>query len=402
MRWKWSLAIAMAATVSAWTCRSAAEGATARSTDVAGGDTNQPKNQRTDVAVVFEASAADLPQTAIRDAIAHELGMPRERTVVAARRELSIGVEGSELVVRFTSPEGRTERRVALPDDPSQTPELLRLIAGNVARDQDAVVAVPPRATAPPVASAGASIVSGVEPSPNKPAFRRHWVGLHVAQDFMYEPGTFVCDAGALNTTYSCYLAGTGQPYVPSAESSLRSVQRGFSVATTRLLASYDYALSPAFTLGGRVGFAFGGGPAAAGPSDGVKGTPFLPLHLEARGTWWFAPLTNRRVRGFAGLGAGVAQFDAKSTYVTTCPGSDSVAGTSSDGCGGVVTAGSLPPPAALDVWRKVGQAFVDVRGGLEVRLWDELGVELDLHMIAAFPAFGVLIEPSLGVVYGL
>jgi len=402
MRWKWSVAAALAAVASTWTCRSAAQGATARSTDVAGGATHPPKNQSTDVAVVFEASAADLPEAAIRDAIARELGMPAERTVVAARRELSIGVEGSELVVLFTSPEGRTERRVALPEDTSQTPELLRLIAGNVARDQGAVVAAPPRATVPPVASTGASLVSSVEPSPKKPEFRRHWLGLHVAQDFIYEPGTYVCDAGATDTTYSCFLAGTGEPYVPSANSSLRSVQRGFSAATTRLLGSYDYALSPAFTLGGRLGVAFRGGPGGAAPSGGVKGSAFWPAHLEARATWWFAPLTNRRVRGFAGLGAGVAQFDAKSTYVTTCALSDSAAGTSSDGCGSIVTTGTPSPPVTLDVWRKVGQAFVDVRTGLEVRLWDELGVELDVHAMAAFPAFGVVIEPSLGVVYGL
>src|SRR3954469_17093906 len=139
MRWKWSVAAALAALVSAWTCRSAAQSATAWSTDVAGGATNPPPKPNTNVAVVFEASAADLPQAAIRDAIARELGMPSERTVVAARRELSIGLDANELVVRFTSPDGRTERRVALPDDVSQTPELLRLIAGNLARDQGAV-----------------------------------------------------------------------------------------------------------------------------------------------------------------------------------------------------------------------------------------------------------------------
>jgi len=396
MRWQWSVVAALTgAALTAWTCRSAAQGATARSTDVAEGGTNPQKNQSTNVAVVFEPSATDLPEAAIRDAIARELGMPAERTVVAARRELSIGVDANELVVSFTSPEGRTERRVALPDDVSQTPELLRLIAGNLARDQGALAAEAPSAHAPPVASAGASVTSAVEPPPSKAAFRRHWVGLHVAQDFMYEPGTFVCDAGAVDTTYSCYLAGTGQPYPPSAASSLRSVQRGFSIATTRLLGSYDYALSPAFTLGGRLGVAFRGGPAGATPSGGVKGSAFWPLHLEGRATWWFAPLTNRRVRGFVGLGGGVAQFDAKATSVTTtCDLGQTDTNLGGDACGA--------SPVALDVWRKVGRGFFDVRTGLEVRLWDEFGVELDLHALAAFPAFGVVLEPSLGVVYGL
>jgi hypothetical protein len=41
------------------------------------------------------------------------------------------------------------------------------------------------------------------------------------------------------------------------------------------------------------------------------------------------------------------------------------------------------------------------VRAGLQVRLWDELAVELDVHALAAFRAFGAVVEPSLGVVYG-
>ena len=402
MRWQVSsLAALMAALLTAWTCRAAAQGATGWSTDVAEGDTT-PQKQNTNVAVVFEPSAADLPQAAIRDAIARELGTPPDRTVLAARRELSIGVEASELVVRFASQDGRTERRVALPDDASQTPELLRLIAGNLARDQRPVLELASATASHSVPHVSDDENAGTTtPSDGSirhvSALRRHWLGLQVAQDFSYEPGTFVCDAGAAGTTYSCYSAGTSTPYTPSAQSSLRSVPRGFSVATTRLLATYDYALSPAFTVGGRLGVAFRGGPPGADSSSGVKGTPFFPAHLEVRGTWWFAPLTNQRLRGFLGVGAGMAQIDAKTDYGVTCPSSNSDA---SDGCTGTGT----PPssPRVLDVWRKVGRGFVAARVGTELRLWDEVGVALDVNVLTAFPAFGVAIEPTFGVVYGL
>jgi hypothetical protein len=401
MRWLLGLvAVSMLAGATMWTCRSAAQSATARSTDVGGGATN-PKNTNPEVAVVFDDSAADLPQAAIREAIARELGTPPDHTVVAARSELSIGVERSVIVVRFESPDGSAERRVAIPDDAGQIPELLRLIAGNLARDQRALVEPSPaRKAVPPAAPPRAAAASTADAA--APPFRRHWVGLHVAQDFMYEPGTYVCDYGAQDTTYSCYFAGTSDPYRPNPNSSRRSVQRGITPATTRVLASYDYALAPSFTLGGRAGVAFEGGPPGWAQGNGVKGSPFWPVHLEARATWWFLPLTNRRVRAFLGAGGGVMQIDSLPDYVTTC-GLDSSGG-GSDGCVGLPTSPptTQTPQVSLDVWRKTGRGFVSARTGMEVRLWEELGVELDVHVIAAFPAFGLAIEPSLGLVYGL
>lgn len=404
MRWQVSAVAVMAVAGStAWTRAVAAQGDTRWSTDVARGDTTPPKNQNTNVAVVFEPSAADLPQAAIRSAVARELGMPEDRTVVAARRELSIGVETSELVVRFTSPDGHTERRVALPDDASQTPEVVRLIAGNLARDQRAAVVVASDTKPQPhmnlVEPATDAATTGTTTGDVRhvKSFRRHRFGLQVAQDLSWEPGTYVCDAGAVHTTYSCYYAGTNTPYLPSANSSLRSVQRGFSLATTRLLATYDYAIIPAVTLGARAGFALRGGPSGSGSGNGVKGSAFLPLHLETRATWWF--FESNRLRALIGLGGGVAQIDSKTDYVATCALSSS---NSSDGCGSLAGTPPSGTPVQLDVWRKVGRGFVSARVGMELRLWDELGLELDLNAVTTLPAFGFALEPALGAVYRL
>jgi hypothetical protein len=380
------------------TTRAGAQNATERSTAVAGNDTKPQNQPNTNVAVTFDASAANLPQAEIRAAIGRELGTSVSDSAEASQK-LAIGVEANELVVRFSAPDGSAERRVALPSDQAQIPELIRLIAGNLARDQRALIeaAGAKRTATPPH---GAVVTTAAKPPASDkdgPSFRRHWLGLQVAQDFIYEPGTFVCDAGAVNTTYSCYLGGTSTPYEPNPNTSLRSVNRGVSVATTRVLASYDYALSPAFTLGGRLGVALRGGPPGAAPNNGVKGAPFWPFHLEARGSWWFAPLTNQRVRGFLGVGAGLAQFDAHPDYVTTC----ALGGFNyEDGC--APNQPGQPPPRVLDVWRKIGRGFVAARTGTEVRLWGEFGLELDVNVIATFPAFGVAFEPALGIVYGL
>jgi hypothetical protein len=380
----------------------AARRATVWSTDVVEGATTPPKNQSTNVAVLFDDSAAELPQADIRAAIARELGTSPDRTVVAASREISIGVEANELVVRFSAPDGRAERRVAMPSDARQIPELVRLIAGNLARDPRALVE-----PSPPVATAREHEVAVATSASSTPkaaplGYRRHWFGLQVAQDFTYEPGTYVCGPGDQNTTYSCYHAATSTPYAASENSSLRSVQRGVTIATTRLLATYDYALAKNLTLGGRLGFAFRGGPPGAGSGIGVKGAPFIPLHLEARMAWWFAPLTNDRVRAFLGAGAGLMQIDAKPSYVTTCP--DSVGSVGGDGCPQFLPATLTPTgsPLIVDVWRKIGRGFVSARTGTEIRLADEVGIELEVNVVAAFPAFGVAFEPAVGVVYGL
>ncbi len=386
------------ASVTAWSCRVAAESATERGNDVAGGATN-PQKTNPDVAVVFEATAADLPQAAIRDAVARELGGSPERTVLAARRELSIGVDGSDLVVRFTSPEDHAERRVARPADASQIPELVRLIAGNLARDQRPLVE-PPHPREPERSTRIDAATDGVATAGATPSFRRHWVGLEIAQDLLWDSSAPACDPSP-KTTYSCFLAGTNAPYRPSANSSPRTVASGFSVATTRLLVSYDYAFTPAFSVGGRAGFAFRGGPnsesrATFDPPVSESAAnlgyqPFLPLHLEARASWWFAPLTNERVRGFAGVGVGVMQIDAKQKYETTCGLS------ASDG-----TDGCTSPLVKLDVWQRVGRGFVDLRAGTELRLAGELGLEIGLNAVVTAPAFGFALEPSLGLVYGL
>ncbi|HTQ05252.1 MAG TPA: hypothetical protein VMI54_15420 [Polyangiaceae bacterium] len=377
MQWQVGFLVVAACTgLSAWSPRAVAQGAT-------------------DVAVVFESTAGDLPQAAIRDAIGRELGVSPERTVVAARRELVIGVEGSYLVVRFSSAVDHAERRVARPADARQIPELLSLLAGNLARDQRPLVEPPAPVPAREVRTTAAT---DLRPSAAAtPGYRHHWFGLHVAQDWLWNPNAVVCDPSP-NTAFSCFDAGTNTQYRPSADSSPRRVVNHFSAATTRVLAAYDYAFTPVFSVGGRAGFAFRGGPNAAASSGfnphfsesagDLGDQPFYPLHLEAHANYWFAPLTNERLRGFLGVGAGVMQVDAKASYVVTCGlGTDP-----SDGCGS--------PRVLVDAWHRVGRGFVDLRFGTELRLWDELGLELDVNAVTTFPAFGFVLEPSLGVVY--
>jgi hypothetical protein len=200
-------------------------------------------------------------------------------------------------------------------------------------------------------------------------------------------------------------------------------------LATTRLLFSYDFAPSPVFSLGVRAGFAFRGGPPAgmttgdAPPVEGIEtvpahtpgsgGTPFRPFHFELRGNYWFAPLTNPRWRGYLGAGFGVAQVDAKVVHpVTDCHDVAAAAAASDpndpDGANAYAMCISIghetvgAPTTVLDAWKKVGRGFAALHAGGTVTLVGDLSVEVDVNLMYMFPTYGLVVEPSLGLVMGL
>ena len=377
------------------------------------------------IVVRFDASAASLPEDAIRAAIERELERrPSDERLVAG--ELEIALEGEHVVMRFRSREGYTERLLPLPEDRSQVPLLLALVASNLARDQRLRERPesPPRAATKPTP----------RPTPTpKPSYKVHHLGLHVAQDILLVGGHNVCDPtrGDLNDNYACFYEGTKQPFFHTPDPNTDSVSNGAALATTRLLLSYELAPWPVFSFGMRIGYAFRGGPPAGmGPAEPVDpagtvlysvpadvqvsgGTAFIPLHIEMRASYWFAPLTNARVRGFIGAGFGLAQIDAKVKHpVIDC---DAVAGAAAaadpsdtDGAQAYeacIQNGANPrgvPPTALDAWKKVGQGFAALHAGGTVTLVGDLAAELNLNVMTMFPARGFALEPSLGLVMGL
>jgi hypothetical protein len=230
-------------------------------------------------------------------------------------------------------------------------------------------------------------------------------------------------------------------------------VSDGAVFATTRVLVSYDGALAPYVTLGGRAGFAIGGGPPAGqhpasnereppAHAKGAGGTPFMPWHLEVRGSFWFLPLTEKLVRAYAIVGGGIAQIDAK-TSIDEYDCEDA----GKDPAGNDVSTQSSPfydpsspffepwasatglimedpngvspfqqcqsgkktfykvqnhKPVQVDAWKKLGQAFVEAGVGGVLAMSPNLGLTLEAKLLYTLPAAGIVIQPSLGVVMGL
>jgi hypothetical protein len=218
--------------------------------------------------------------------------------------------------------------------------------------------------------------------------YKKNWVGLHVGADFAFLSGKDVCLPGS---DFNCFFS-TGTPY-PLASSTPQKGQAGnlnggIAPGTYRIMASYERILFGHFGAEGRLGFAFNGGPKAA------DGTSFLPVHLEARGKYWFGRdvFSKKGIRPYVLFGAGVAQVDAKLSVTVYDPGYRNPK------TGQLINNGIV----TLDAYRKLGQAFVTVGGGAMYAFGKNHGLVLNLDLMYMLPASGVVIQPSLGYQVGL
>jgi len=244
-------------------------------------------------------------------------------------------------------------------------------------------------------------------------SYKKNWLGIHFAQDIAIVGGSDVCSvASQANNGYACYASGTtdqpynGDPY-PGA-----GIASGTVMATHRILLSYDRALTRNIQLGARAGFAFGGGP-PAGKSDTAAGTPFLPAHVEARLSYWIGKgvFSKKGIRPYVHIGGGLAQVDAKvKVRVADCSqlqddGSATAArylcSLGQPPSNGNYDPGKLPQQD-LDAWRKMGQGFITAGGGAMYAFSDHLGLQLNLNLMLMVPSTGFVIQPSLGLEYGL
>jgi hypothetical protein len=398
--------------------------------------------------LVFDASAERLPQAEIRAAVEKELGRPLAGPGETGASELGIAVDPVRgLVVRYRTERGSLERYLPMPTEVGDVPRIVSLAVGNLARDQSSVVGQPrpveevpttlteqqPPPPKPPE-PVPAREPTPVSPAPAKPP-RRHWVGLHVAQDIAIIGGSNVCDAnkGQKADNYACFYEGSSdEPFLHTPYPHEDGIESGPVLATTRVLFSYDAALVPMFSLGARVGFAFGGGPAAGqepvetapgsnlnllpARTKGRGGTPFMPAHLELRANLWFLPLDRRPLSVYVGAGFGAAQVDAKTTVVerdcaqTLGADWDAAQYGDYDDCrAGDTRPTSVDgdpafdwqelPETRIDAWKKMGQGFVSASTGGMLAVSDRVGAVLNVNFMFMLPANGIVVEPSLGAV---
>ena len=139
------------------------------------------------------------------------------------------------------------------------------------------------------------------------------------------------------------------------------------------------------------------------------SGNAFLPFHLEARGSYWFGkdPFSRVGLRPFGFVGGGMAQVDTKvevSVREKTCN-----PGTAADAPAGacVVPDKNLndyqynPETQKVEAWRKAGQSFVGLGGGVMYAMTPNSGVIGELKISYMLPTPNIVVSPTIGYVMG-
>jgi hypothetical protein len=241
----------------------------------------------------------------------------------------------------------------------------------------------------------------------------RDFVGIQFAFDVGFIGGSEVCASS--NRDFDCFAAGGKTPYpapLPVAVAAagteeLGDVYPGTGLGTgaaggsLRVLLSYDRSISESLSLGGRLGYAFGGGP------ETRDGRRFLPLHAEGRLSYWLRGSSARGLRPYLLLGAGIAQVDLKKSGLTVQDCSEEpTRGAFLDCIAGraAYDPANQPdlPRKRLDVYRKLGNAFLTTGGGLLLPLGESTALQLNVNAMLMLPSVGFALQPSLGFVYRL
>lgn len=214
--------------------------------------------------------------------------------------------------------------------------------------------------------------------APDAP-FKENWISAAFQLDLLSLPGASeTCKGG---TGYTCFNGGNYYSGIPLAGAD-DVVAGGVAPATMRVLLGYDRVLGQNVSVGGRLGFAFNGGPQRPG------GGSFLPVTFEARGAYWFGhdPLGRSGFRFFALVGAGAEEVDASvpvDVYAS-------------------LTAYSAKQSQNLDAWKKTGLGFVELGPGAMYALTPNSGIVLEAKGVLLFPTFGAGAAVQLGYTIGL
>lgn len=220
---------------------------------------------------------------------------------------------------------------------------------------------------------------------------RKTWLSLGLAGDFAWVSGKNVCMLESQRDNgYSCFRTASsgkleqyyGEPVVDEAN----AVSGGFRLRTGRVLLGLDHAIADNLSVGARVGFAFGGGP--QGENDARA---FLPLHLEGRLAYWFGdqPFAKTGFRPYVFAAAGIAQVDARTrvtVFESTRPSYQP----------------DNPPEQILVVWKKMGQGFGSLGGGVVYNLSESSGIVAEVKAMMMFPTTGQVLQPTIGYAIGL
>jgi hypothetical protein len=228
--------------------------------------------------------------------------------------------------------------------------------------------------------------------------------------DFAWMSGTGVCNSDA-DPAFACFE--NGDPYVGVPNLNYGGdIESGFQAATVRLMLSYERAITSIFSIEGRFGFAFNGGPESSRELGG-DGSKFMPYHAEARAKIYFTRVYRedgsglKGPSGFAMLGGGLAQVDPH----VTVPVGECRHPSEADTPGVIIQNGPTDrcrnsfnqvfEVKQLDVYQRLGQAFVSGGVGFRYGFGKHVAALANLNALFLFPSSGFTVSPSVGIAAG-
>lgn len=237
------------------------------------------------------------------------------------------------------------------------------------------------------------------KPASERPAFARVWVGVSgVIPELAQMPGgqnLCALNASALpaNSIGATCTNPNGTDF-PSRATAAQNNQLneagqagqyggGIRVGDVRVMGAFDYALSPSWLVGARLGYVLNAYPGQAAVHDGhALGSKIL---AEVRGTYLFgdAPLTHIGFLPMTFVGTGVSEFD---THVTR-----------------VVTLADVAGQEPVNIWVTDAPFFVALGGGVRYQFSLRAAFTAAARVNVVVGGNGLLLTygPEVGVLYG-
>jgi hypothetical protein len=237
---------------------------------------------------------------------------------------------------------------------------------------------------------------SGDEKGGN-PKYSKNLIGLSFAFDIASISSDKACAQGSRQDFITCFDSRGTYEGTPVDAGGAGKITGGLAPATLRILASYERLFGP-FGAEARLGFAFNGGETPKG------GAAFLPVHAEVRGKYWILgekAFAKPGFRPWVHVGGGLAQVDV----TVNVPVADCQDASKRAACQTATSVGEARQQGAqaitLAATKHLGKNFVTAGGGVMYAVAKNHGAILNLNLMVPFPSTGVVLEPSLGYVYG-
>ncbi len=242
------------------------------------------------------------------------------------------------------------------------------------------------------------SCIEKAGPEPDSPS-KKNWITVAFSPDVSLVSGEGVCSAAGQSEDHFACFREDGSRYVgtpATGSGTANNINTGPALSTMRVILGFERLVLDNVGVGARVGFAFGGA------SDG--GASFLPLHVEARASYWIGkgPFERPGVRPVVFVNGGLAQVDTKvdvqvvedPTACGTPDANDVCSRSSGDGV-------REKRIQQLTAYKQAGQGFAGLGVGVAYAPLVGLQLSLAVRGSVTFPVVSGVLSPEVGVALG-